>query len=49
VDVSAAELASIRRKDTERAITGPQTYLPRSFLDFMIAPAGPSSTIDPNF
>src|SRR6201993_64871 len=36
----AAELASIRRRDTERAITSPQTYLPRSLLDFMTAPGG---------
>jgi hypothetical protein len=44
----AAELAAIRRKNTERAITGPQTYLRRSLLDFMTAPCGPSSTIGPN-
>jgi hypothetical protein len=49
VDVSAAELASIRRKDTESAITDPQMYLPRSLLDFIIAPFRPSSTIGFNF
>jgi hypothetical protein len=45
----AAELASIRRKETERAITSLQTYLPRSLFDFMTAPCGASSTIGPNF
>jgi hypothetical protein len=43
VDVSTAELAPIRRKATERAMTGPQTYLAKSLLDFIIAPFRPSS------
>ena len=49
VDVSAAELAFIRRKDNESAITGPQTDFPRSLLDFIIAPFRPSTIIGFNF
>jgi 5-formyltetrahydrofolate cyclo-ligase len=38
VDVSAAELTSIAKKNVNRTIMGPQMDLPKSLLDFMIAP-----------
>src|SRR5262250_1868205 len=38
VDVSAAELTSIAKKDVNRTIMGTQMDLPKSLLDFMIAP-----------
>src|SRR5262249_15984652 len=37
-DVSAADLTSIANKNMNRTIMGPQMYLPKSLLDFMIAP-----------
>jgi hypothetical protein len=38
VDVSAAEFTSIATKHVNRTIMGPQMDLPKTLLDFMIAP-----------
>jgi hypothetical protein len=38
VDVSAAEVTSIAKTNVNRTIIGPQMDLPKSLLDFMIAP-----------
>jgi hypothetical protein len=38
VDVSAAELTSIAKEKVNRTNMGPQIDLPKSLLDFMIAP-----------